>query len=195
MKFSFRKRDGLSTILEVLGIGLVKGLTDSIIPYRGIRRVTDILFGGAAVTAIASYTIPKVTEFATLNLKKKDEEKVEEVNEPAAEEQVCDQSDIPEETEAPKEDLRQHLINIMSGVLSDSIQKALSESGVACVKINNADPEKQMIFAAMTQEEVDQFRKDYECDVYMVKNAPKKTVTGEEKVVEFVAPEQENKDE
>ena len=163
MKFHFRKQDGLATLLELIGLGLVRGFTYNLIPKGGVvKKITDIACGAAAATAVLSYTVPKVTDFVKVSLKNDEKH----ATESAAEES---ESDVQaEEVEEPVP-AKKKLVNIISGAFTDSIMKVLDEKHFQCIKIDNADPKKEMIFAVLTPDAAEKIKQEFDCEVFTVK--------------------------
>lgn len=174
--FKLKRQDGFTTIFELVGIAMVRALTGELIPARGsIRKITDIAFAGAATASVLSYTVPKVTDFVRV---KSDEKKPVETGENATADSSVDYretvtNDISQETNKSPESLKGKLVNIVSGALTEGIEKALVEKNVNFIKIDNDDPNKQMIFAVMKSEDVNKLKDEYDCDVVYV-NEPNK---------------------
>lgn len=181
-KFNFnlklRKQDGFTTILELIGIGLVRALTGDLIPARGtIRKISDIAFAGAATASILSYTIPKVTDFVKVKDDKKEAETNANANATASADSSVDYretvtDDVSQETNKA-ESVKDKLVNIVSGALTEGIEKALVEKNVNFIKIDSDDPNKQMIFAVMKPDDVNKIKDEYDCEVVFVKDPVK----------------------
>ena len=168
--FKFKRQDGLTTVLELLGIGLVRAFTGDLIPPRGaLRKVTDIAFGAAAGAAVLSYTVPKVTDFVKVNREKKDEPENEANVDGDEGLKVVNMSDYRECPEEQPTSVKQKMVNILSGTLTDTIKQTMDSLNISCIKIDDADPEKEMIFAVVTPDQAQKIKEEYNCEMVTVK--------------------------